>query len=413
MKKLSLLVIIFSITLSAQWYQQQSGTENYLSDVVFTNISHGFIVGEYGMYVSTTDGGENWAIKDIGTNRTLNGIFFIDSITGYIVGNSGTILKTSDGGISWQSQISGTTVNLTDVNFYDCMRGIVVGVSGTILRTSNGGSEWAEINNGLTEPLYGVSFSDNNNGITVGGNGLVLKTSDGGLSWTDMNTNISGTLRNISYPDSNNAMSVSWTPPNAAISFNKTTNGGITWNTKFLFAFGNFYYLNICFINPNFGFVVGEDGRILRTTDEGESWVNQICPGLFDLTAVTLLDTLNGFIVGRYGTILRTTNGGVTFIENEFDKTPSNYSLLQNYPNPFNPNTTIKYQIPELSIVTIKVYDILGREVATLVNEEKPAGSYEVEFNPASSIKNPASGIYFYKLCASEFSETKKMILLK
>ena len=90
-----------------------------------------------------------------------------------------------------------------------------------------------------------------------------------------------------------------------------------------------------------------------------------------------------------------------------------NYLLSQNYPNPFNPSTTIRYEIPERSFVTIKIYDVLGNEIATLVNEEKSAGSYEVIFNTEASIKNPASGIYFYQLSAGNYTETKKMILLK
>ncbi|MGB5847989.1 MAG: T9SS type A sorting domain-containing protein [Ignavibacteriaceae bacterium] len=88
---------------------------------------------------------------------------------------------------------------------------------------------------------------------------------------------------------------------------------------------------------------------------------------------------------------------------------PIEYALKQNYPNPFNPTTTINYQIPELSFVTLKVYDVLGSEIITLVNEEKPVGSYEVEFNAAGL----PSGVYFYQLNAGEFINTKKMILLK
>lgn len=85
------------------------------------------------------------------------------------------------------------------------------------------------------------------------------------------------------------------------------------------------------------------------------------------------------------------------------------YSLSNNYPNPFNPTTKIKYQIPELSIVTIKVYDVLGNDIASLVNEEKFTGNYEVEFNAS----NLTSGIYFYQLKAGDFVETKKMVLMK
>jgi len=88
---------------------------------------------------------------------------------------------------------------------------------------------------------------------------------------------------------------------------------------------------------------------------------------------------------------------------------PNKFSLEQNYPNPFNPITTIKYQIPELSFVTLKVYDVLGNEIATLVNKEKNAGTYEIEFDPAGF----QSGVYFYQLQVGSLVETKKMVLMK
>ena len=113
-------------------------------------------------------------------------------------------------------------------------------------------------------------------------------------------------------------------------------------------------------------------------------------------------------------------------VEDEI-KNPSEFFLYQNYPNPFNPSTKIRYTIapPNLpqgeasvgtsfmKFVQLKVYDILGREIATLVNEEQSAGEYEVEFNPASGVGNPASGIYFYQLSVGDFIQTKKMILLR
>ncbi len=92
---------------------------------------------------------------------------------------------------------------------------------------------------------------------------------------------------------------------------------------------------------------------------------------------------------------------------------PDEFVLFQNYPNPFNPSTHIGFRIADFGYVSLQVYDVLGNEVATLVDEYKPAGSYEVEFNPASSIKNTASGIYFYQLKADSFIQTKKMILLQ
>jgi hypothetical protein len=88
---------------------------------------------------------------------------------------------------------------------------------------------------------------------------------------------------------------------------------------------------------------------------------------------------------------------------------PNKFELMQNYPNPFNPVTSIKYQVSSISQVVLKVYDLLGKEVAVLVNEEKPAGRYEVMFN-ASSL---SSGVYFYQIQAGEFVQTKKMILIR
>jgi hypothetical protein len=97
---------------------------------------------------------------------------------------------------------------------------------------------------------------------------------------------------------------------------------------------------------------------------------------------------------------------GITKIGTEL---PDKFSLYQNYPNPFNPTTQIKYSIPQLSFVTIKVYDLLGKEIKTLVNEEKPIGNYEIEFDGSSL----ASGVYFYRIQSDNFSDVKKFILLK
>jgi hypothetical protein len=99
-------------------------------------------------------------------------------------------------------------------------------------------------------------------------------------------------------------------------------------------------------------------------------------------------------------------------VENE-ESSLMDFSLSQNYPNPFNPSTSIEYRVASREYVTLKVYDVLGREVATLVNEEKQPGVYEVEFNPASGNRNLASGIYYYRLKSGSFIESKKMIYLK
>ena len=107
--------------------------------------------------------------------------------------------------------------------------------------------------------------------------------------------------------------------------------------------------------------------------------------------------------------ILRTTNGGVTGVTDKSNEIPLSFTLDQNYPNPFNPGTMISFDVPSKSFVTLKVFDALGREVSTLLAEELSAGAYSRRWNAA----NVPSGVYFYRLQAGEYVETKRMILLK
>jgi len=124
---------------------------------------------------------------------------------------------------------------------------------------------------------------------------------------------------------------------------------------------------------------------------------------------ISIIDT-SGTTSGHIGSTMWVDDlDGVVGIDDYISDNPTEYELYQNYPNPFNPSTTIKYQVPELSFVTLRVYDVLGSEIATLVDEEKPIGSYEVDFDA----KTLPSGIYFYQLQSGSFVETKKMMLLK
>jgi hypothetical protein len=117
-----------------------------------------------------------------------------------------------------------------------------------------------------------------------------------------------------------------------------------------------------------------------------------------------------------YAKIVNWNWNGVTALIDEGNINPIDFSLSQNYPNPFNPSTNIKFAISDFGFVNLKVYDVLGNEVATLVEKEMPAGEYEVEFNShsgLSGIKELTSGVYFYQLQAGNFIQTKKMLFLK
>jgi hypothetical protein len=182
-----------------------------------------------------------------------------------------------------------------------------------------------------------------------------------------------------------------------------TTDGGLNWISKVyeLYAFSS-----VIFANENYAYAVG-DHKISFTSDGGFNWT-----GLYDFTnnlqSVCFIDSITGWVVGDNGTILHTTNGGVTFIDNELTQ-PTEFILEQNYPNPFNPSTKISFSIPEAGHVTLKIYNLLGVEVATLIDENMSGGKHQIEFDGRSL----GSGVYFYTMKTSEFNQTRKMMMVK
>jgi len=149
----------------------------------------------------------------------------------------------------------------------------------------------------------------------------------------------------------------------------------------------------------------------LYSSDGGSTWKEDLSTKGNGIAVVGNSDWLieNTGIIFASNSML--TGVGEKKLENQI----SRYFLFQNYPNPYNPSTLISYQIPSNSFVTLKVYDVLGNEIAVLVNEEKAAGAYKVNFTAQQTTNNKplASGMYFYTLTAGKFTDTKKFILLK
>jgi probable HAF family extracellular repeat protein len=198
------------------------------------------------------------------------------------------------------------------------------------------------------------------------------------------------------------------------LAFKWTQSGGFEFNIAGNFSQGNA-------VSADGSIIVGDNGggAFRLAISGGLEELDQVYSSLLspgsDLSTALGISADGQFIVGQ-GTNASTGNNegyliavnGISAVK-EIQLTPRNFIVSQNYPNPFNPSTIIQYQVSSISQVTLNVYDVLGKEVATLVNEEKPVGDYEVHFN-ASQL---ASGIYFYKLQAGSFVETKKMILIR
>ncbi|OGU55869.1 MAG: hypothetical protein A2V66_18040 [Ignavibacteria bacterium RBG_13_36_8] len=148
---------------------------------------------------------------------------------------------------------------------------------------------------------------------------------------------------------------------------------------------------------------------VYLTTNNGTNWT-AFNNGLSKIVTSLAVSTSNLFAgTSNAGVFRRPLSEIITSIDDKQNNLPTSFSLQQNYPNPFNPITIINYSIPKTCFVTIKIYDVLGRGIETLVNENKTQGNYSLAFNASKLV----SGIYLYRMDAGSFTETKKLLLLK
>jgi photosystem II stability/assembly factor-like uncharacterized protein len=442
------------------WSSQLTGYG--LLDIFFLNDHLGWTVGLNGTIFKTVNGGGDWTKVTTNYNYHFEKVYFADEYNGYMIAKN-FVLKTTDGGGSWVIQ-QPTDHILQTMFFINKDTGWVAGNEGVILKTTNGGSNWVyqQMNGTTYGTLISLYFLDENTGWASGSGldvngGVILKTTDGGVHWDLQHNGFNRFIYSVFFTNSFSG----WAVGDEGIMFN-TTDGGADWELQGSGTFADLYSVSIKSYQS--GWSVGNDGAILKyintlnsdelpvelTNFEVHSKGNKI--ELNWLTATEINNkgfeverkTSNewntiGFIIGKGTTTMPSKysysddlknvscSGNILYrlkqidydgtykytneINVNFNSSPEEYSLMQNYPNPFNPSTIIKYSVRDNSNVILKVYDILGREVATLINEEKSAGTYTINFD--SNKFNLASGTYFYTLRAGDFVQTKKMLLVK
>ncbi len=178
------------------------------------------------------------------------------------------------------------------------------------------------------------------------------------------------------------------------------------------------FFSDIVFVDTQYGWGVGGNGKILHTRDGGQSWTRQPSYAGKALKDVDFVDRFTGWAVGWQGAILHTKTGGVTSVSERFSEPAlkKNFILYNNYPNPFNPETRIRFDIVKSrAAIRLMIFDLLGREIAVLFKGERPAGTYEFVWDGTNKDgREVASGIYFYRLQIGNHAiETKKMLLLR
>jgi photosystem II stability/assembly factor-like uncharacterized protein len=446
--------IIRTTNGGSTWVAQQSGVASNLNNVSFSDADKGMVVGDSGTILYTTNGGENWIRWNSTTIINLYAVHFIKNTNIAYAAGYGHILKTTDGGINW-TQIYSEPTPLFSMNFINENTGFVAG--SRVLKTTNGGVSWitSEINSGII--INAVSFSDENHGAMAGNTGegsIIFLTTNGGVSW-EYDFFSSQDMYGI-YRSGINDIFAAGGGKNGEGSrgeIHHSTDGGNTWTLQYISVHR---FFGLSFLNSQYGYVVGEEGTILWTNNGGVpveliSFTASVNDKDILLTWETATEINNkGFEVERkssgseYKPINFIPGNGTTTdpkiyqymdknvfagiytyrlkqvdfdgnfaysneIKVNMNTVPDKFTLHQSYPNPFNPVTRIKFEIPSKQMVELKVYDLLGREAAVLTKEELSPGIYERDWDASGY----SSGIYYYRITAGTFNETRKMILVK
>ena len=429
MKKLFLIILLLSIYdpvySQNQWLKMNSPTTKNLRACWFTDSLKGWIGGDSGLIIHTTDKGNSWTTQATGVSGYIQTFFFFDELNGYALSweldNTppnyyGTrIIRTTNGGSLWTSYLyPDSNLFLNSIYFTDHNNGYLVGTNGTLLYTSNAGSNWTRgiIDSGLVLgfPVEEVKFVDSQNGYAVGGAfdiaGVVWKTTNAGRSWR---TQIVGPepMNDLHIFDFDNILCAGGDFEYGSSTL-KTSTAGSVWNYHELGVFGIANSIGAR-TKSEIWISLGIIDSFLVSTNGGGNWRLTATPNNYGIYNIFFLDSLNGWAIGNNGAILK-FNSDLIGIDDTELSIPSDFMLEQNYPNPFNPVTNIRFGIPTSGYVSLNVYDLSGKLAATLVNEKKSSGSYEIKFDASGF----SSGVYFYSLeVDGNIVDTRKMILLR
>jgi photosystem II stability/assembly factor-like uncharacterized protein len=394
-----------------------------IQDVTFTDSLTGYLAtglnNQLGYIFKTTNGGVNWVIKKSNVYY-FQRIIFCGKDIGYC-NSYDTLFKTTNAGENWFS------IPFPFLTFADDMCAlnkdtlwfVMSGMFGGIFRSTNGGYNW--INQYITASHYPdkIYMVNKNLGfIGRGYYGYTGRTTNGGFNWTLTSPDTS--FYDMHFVDS----LTGWRTGGANIK--KTTDGGLTWQwqrlpqlnyANILSRFSLINYDTIYGVGGIYSYPFVDRGLVYKTINGGVNWGYQIPDtgySIYQYRFISFANEIKGWAFPlAYKNIFTTTGGDSTIytsIRKDGNQIAEDFILYQNFPNPFNQSTVISFQTSISGNVTLKLYDITGKEIRTLMNERKTSGSYNVRFDAGGL----SSGVYFYKLSFNDVQfAIKKMIIIK
>ena len=393
----------------AGWFPQvMPRSDIYLTDICFIDSLKGWATArrspaEDSAYILyTSNGGENWNIQ-YKNKYFLTSIQLLNENTGYSVGSAppGVVLKTTDGGLNWFNVISLSTYPIIDLFFINETTGWLCSdepFEGGMYKTINGGLNWERQTGSGTRPKQ-MYFLNQDTGWFVSGHssGSLYRTTNSGMNW-NLQYSFPAGLGDVYFFNADNGVVTSGRTYT-------TTNGGFNWTMSPSTEGG----AKLSFADDSVGWAGRNFNRIAKTLNGGKTWFYQSSP-IFDNTGLDSDDSLKAW-AGGSGIVHTTDGGGLSSITQIGTELPTDYILYQNYPNPFNSTTKIRFSVKGNNVnVKIIIYDISGKLISEIINQNFSSGTYETDFNS----NNLTSGVYFYTLNINDKTiDTKKMLMIK
>lgn len=396
------LLLSCTILFSQSWYVVDTpsinGTPDF-SDVHVVDENVAFISSSSQANIfRTDDGAVSFSIQTTSLGTSTGAIYMINASTGFCGGASGFVYNTNDSGNNW-GFLGAMSATLTDMDFVSASQGYACGDGGAVYSILSTGV--TNLNSGQASFFSGISSPSVDN-VWVCGGGAILYYNGSTFSFQ---SGPAGSYNSIFFVNNYEG----WVVGDSGV-IGHTTNGGTSWTQQSNPSINALY--DVFFLDANNGWAVGFNGIILSTTNGGDTWTI-VGAGLTTafLRGVHFTSPTNGYVVGNGKTLIKY---GFPLATEDVDSVPNEFTLSQNHPNPFNPSTMIQYTLPEESNVTISIYNLLGKGITELTSKTQTIGSHSIQWDGTDQQGNQVpAGIYLYQLQAGDFSQTKKMVLMK